>query len=905
MKDRLLKLLLVIISFFFAFDLMTINDNQSKIKEVQASDIVFNVDYGILHNGDIISIVDHIESYFPSDDKRYKFTILEAGEIQIDFSHEYTECYWNFQLYSYDILNNEGNHWNGVNSYYSLDEPEVDSIRGIYLDAGSYYIKMSKPLYNGSSMDYNLKISFSQKDYCEKENNSSNEYANLIIKNQEYTANLSDRNDEDYFKFENNYLATYTINFSHPYVDDSSTLWYLYLYKNENDKLSKISSSSIKGNVTEYNIVSENLEVGEYYIRIYAPSYGSYGNDDYKIKITEEHTHVYNGYNKYSDTQHFKECIFCEYKIYEKHVWDSGTIITKKTCTTEGLMKYTCIKCKHTKEEVILPSHEIINVIEKEATCEEKGNSNYSYCSVCNEIFGECIISDALGHNYGEWYVTKEPTEQDSGELSRICNNDENHIETYEIPVLSIETYNYSVITEPTCEIKGVERYTLEKDGQIFYFDVEIKELGHNYNYEIISPTCEEDGYIKYTCHCGYSYNSDYVYALGHSYGAWEVVTNPTCENDGLEHRICHCGHEETRVIDAHGHDYVWNEGVNATCIEDGVVGHYHCETCGANFDSNYNKLDSIVIPSHGHNYTIEVTEPTCEEQGYTTYTCEHCSDNYKDNYVEELGHTYSDWNEEVSATCIEDGVVGHYHCEVCGANFDSNYIKLDSIVIPAHGHNYTTEITEPTCEEQGYTTYTCEHCSDTYISDYVEATGHTYGDWEVVTNPTCENDGQEHRVCHCGHEETRVIKAHGHSYVWNEEVSATCLEDGIVGHYHCETCGANFDSNYIKLDSIVIPAHGHNYTTEITEPTCEEQGYTTYTCEHCGDTYIGDYVEALGHDMIVDQDGNSSCSRCDYQFHNEQKNYTTAVIVAGSIVGVGGLLSLLRILIRRKRFIK
>ena len=56
---------------------------------------------------------------------------------------------------------------------------------------------------------------------------------------------------------------------------------------------------------------------------------------------------------------------------------------------------------------------------------------------------------------------------------------------------------------------------------------------------------------------------------------------------------------------------------------------------------------------------------------------------------------------------------------------------------------------------------------------------------------------------------------------------------------------------------------------------------------------------------MIVDQDGNSSCSRCDYQFHNEQKNYTTAVIVAGSIVGVGGLLSLLRILIRRKRFIK
>ena len=42
---------------------------------------------------------------------------------------------------------------------------------------------------------------------------------------------------------------------------------------------------------------------------------------------------------------------------------------------------------------------------------------------------------------------------------------------------------------------------------------------------------------------------------------------------------------------------------------------------------------------------------------------------------------------------------------------------------------------------------------------------------------------------------------------------------------------------------------HGaeHNYNSVVTAPTCTERGYTTYTCE-CGDSYVDDYVDALGH---------------------------------------------------------
>ena len=38
-----------------------------------------------------------------------------------------------------------------------------------------------------------------------------------------------------------------------------------------------------------------------------------------------------------------------------------------------------------------------------------------------------------------------------------------------------------------------------------------------------------------------------------------------------------------------------------------------------------------------------------------------------------------------------------------------------------------------------------------------------------------------------------------------------------------------------------------HNYESVVTAPTCTEQGYTTYTCE-CGDSYVDNYVDALGH---------------------------------------------------------
>jgi len=58
--------------------------------------------------------------------------------------------------------------------------------------------------------------------------------------------------------------------------------------------------------------------------------------------------------------------------------------------------------------------------------------------------------------------------------------------------------------------------------------------------------------------------------------------------------------------------------------------------------------------------------------------------------------------------------------------------------------------------------------------------------------------------------------------------------------------------NNTVTSESIWAQWHKHEYVAVVTAPTCTKQGYTTYTCS-CGDEYIDDYVDALGHIEVLD----------------------------------------------------
>ncbi len=140
------------------------------------------------------------------------------------------------------------------------------------------------------------------------------------------------------------------------------------------------------------------------------------------------------------------------------------------------------------------------------------------------------------------------------------------------------------------------------------------------------------------------------------------------------------------------------SEGVKTT-FGTGLEGTY-TTVGGVDLDAEKNAMLQISFAeAHTHEYTDEVTAPTCTEQGYTTHTCS-CGDVVVDTYVDALGHSY------VEGTCT-----------VCGAT--------------DHEHVYNEVVTAPTCEAAGYTTYTCTvgGCGHSYTGNEVVALGHSYTD--------------------------------------------------------------------------------------------------------------------------------------------------------------------------------
>ena len=471
-----------------------------------------------------------------------------------------------------------------------------------------------------------------------------------------------------------------------------------------------------------------------------------------------------------------------------------ASVITEPTCTEQGYTTHTCTICGRSYADAYVPAlgHDMgVWETVTEATCTTDGSA----CRVCIRCtYSETQAIAATGHSFGNWFVNRSATCTEEGENRRNCQNC-SHYETEVIPA-----------------------------------------TGHDHKAVVTDPTCTEWGYTTHTCHCGNSFVDSYVDALGHDMGQWIVVTDATCTTDGSERRDCsRCDHFETRIIQAPGHSYVAHV-TEPTCTEGGYT-EYICSTCGGSYTSAH-------VPATGHNHKAVVTESTCTEQGYTTYTC-HCGDRYISDYTNALGHDLGEWTVAVEPGCIEDGLEIQ-ECSRCdhsersaidalGHDWDNGVVTVEPTeesdgemtytchrcdetrteIIPAlkHEHQYETVVTAPTCTEQGCTTHTCS-CGDSYVDSYVDALGHDMGVWYTVTEAACTTDGLEQRDCsRCDYRETQVIEA-----------------------------------------------SGHDYEAVVTEPTCTNAGFTTYTC-HCGDSYVRDYTNPLDHSFTnYVSDGNAAC---------------------------------------------
>lgn len=93
--------------------------------------------------------------------------------------------------------------------------------------------------------------------------------------------------------------------------------------------------------------------------------------------------------------------------------------------------------------------------------------------------------------------------------------------------------------------------------------------------------------------------------------------------------------------------------------------------------------------------------------------------------------------------------------------------------------------------------------------------------------------------------------------------VSATAYDetDGttVVATKTAETVTTTADTTADEWEEIVEQHICADYTSVVTPATCEEEGYTTYTCTTCGLQTVGEFVDALGHTT----DANGDCTVC------------------------------------------
>ena len=524
--------------------------------------------------------------------------------------------------------------------------------------------------------------------------------------------------------------------------------------------------------------------------------------------ITKEPTCTVNGEQQYT-------CTVCNQSKTEPvkatgHDWQINKILSAATCTSNGIARYICKTCGYGENHTIYATGhkpEIRN--KKEATCSSTGYTGDTYCSVCNKklSLGETIakkehtwvkqdnipatcekgemevekcsvcgetketqISDPLGHDYGEWKITKEPTCTKYGTKKHICKR----CNEYEIDVIDPTGHQHTKIIDQkaaTCEEKGYSGDLYCEDCRvIIQLGQEIAATGHTWdNGEITKePTQTATGIRTYTCKTCHKTRTETIPMLkGHHWDNGTVIKEPTCTESGKKIHHCideDCNESYTETIKATGHQHtrLINQK-EASCEEEGNSGDTFCEDC-----KQVIKAGNVINPT-GHNWNNGTVKKaaTCESEGIEVYICKTCKKT-KEETIAPTGHTKTEIRDKKVATCKEEGYTGDTYCVTCGKKLAVGKM------IAKTDHDWTITEIPATCEQDGVRTYTCDICHTTK-SEPIKAIGHSYGAWTTTKEATVSSKAEHKRICStCGKEE---ITTYGEKLRPTISMNATSLK--------------------------------------------------------------------------------------------------------------------------------
>lgn len=166
---------------------------------------------------------------------------------------------------------------------------------------------------------------------------------------------------------------------------------------------------------------------------------------------------------------------------------------------------------------------------------------------------------------------------------------------------------------------------------------------------------------------------------------------------------------------------------------------------CGKSFTEETRKdAENELIAISPLNYVDSSCVPTIISHGTLDSIVPYSDAVYLNNFLTEAGvkHDFLTFpnsdhgcGNDPDVTVTEKSIYDEYV---------NNYL-LD--IKPEKVHNYIKTVIEKTCTTDGYTTYVCKDCGKNFISDIVKA-GHETGDWEVITYPTYDSEGEKVKIC-------------------------------------------------------------------------------------------------------------------------------------------------------------
>ncbi len=366
----------------------------------------------------------------------------------------------------------------------------------------------------------------------------------------------------------------------------------------------------------------------------------------------------------------------------------------------------------------------------------------------------------------------------------------------------------------------------------------------------VAAPDCNTEGYTLNTCDdCGHTWKTEFVAALGHDWGEW-------VSNGDLTHtRTC-----------KRGCAYADNTQTEACTKEEA---------------------------------TFVVTDPTCTAQGYTTYTCNDCAYTWNDDYVDALGHNYTekivDDAHFIAAANCEVAATYWYDCSRCDKNAkdetDAKYTDLTFYNGAIRAHSFVNKIDpkyladEATCfaGAKYYTSCKYEDCGKSSEEVYGAGKGTKFSDpssrlehnWTKTetysaTDATCAKDATyyyECSICHSSSKDydngstwTKENSKTGHKMTHKEYEAATCESAGNLEYWYCSVCKKYYkdaagDAAFLGQSETIIKKLNHEYDYRPAKaPTCEEEGISAYSwCKHCNKAepgYTDEVYPAKGHNF-------------------------------------------------------